>query len=71
MFGFFKNKRKTALKDIEKRQELQRREIERGICAQLSRGEPSLQRGEYFTTEDLDKLQAELVEYFLSDKSKW
>ena len=43
MLGFFKTK-KQILKDIEKRQALQRREIERGICAQLARGEASLQR---------------------------
>jgi len=32
------------------------------VCARFARGSASLQRGDYITQEDMDKLQQELVE---------
>ena len=48
-----------------------RRKIERDVCALISRGNVSLQQGEYITQEDMDTLQQELEAYFSSEQSKW
>jgi hypothetical protein len=71
MMSSFFNTRQKWLKEIERRQDRQRLEIERNVCALISRGNISLQRGEFITKEDLDRAQSALEAFFLSDKSKW
>ena len=70
MFNFFKSHQKQ-LDEINWQEMRNRREIDRNVCALISRGNVALQRGEYITREDLDKAQAELENFFFSDKSKW
>ncbi|MGL4942351.1 MAG: hypothetical protein ACRC46_04080 [Thermoguttaceae bacterium] len=45
--------------------------MEREVCASLARGNISLQRGEYITADDVDKLQADLTRYFAAEESVW
>ena len=68
---FFKLSRKQP--NVVRRQSAQitRRKIERDVCALISRGNISLQQGEYITQEDMDTLQKELETYFSSEQSKW
>jgi hypothetical protein len=70
LFDFFKSNQRR-LKEIKRQQELASRNMERSVCALVSRGNISLQRGEYITKEDLDTAQAKLETFFFSDKSKW
>ena len=67
---FFKSSQKR-LKEIKRQQALARRRTEREVCALVSSGNVSLQRGEYITQEDMDVLQNELESFFFSEKSKW
>lgn len=45
--------------------------MEREVCASLARGNISLQRGEYITADDIDRLQDDLVRYFATEESVW
>jgi len=72
MFSLFKShpqQLESEIRKIEQRQALDRERLERSICASLSRGNVSLQNGEYITSQDMDDLQDELVAYFLPEKS--
>jgi len=48
-----------------------RRKLESGVVAAVARGNISLQRGEYLTHEDIDKLQGDLLNFFRSNESEW
>ena len=56
------------LRRFERQQAENAAQDERDICASLARGNVSLQNGDYFTDEDLDALQKELVDYFLKNR---
>jgi len=70
LWKFFNSSQKR-LDEIKRQQEKQRRKIEREVCALVSSGNISLQRGEYITQEDMDKLHDKLLKFFESDESKW
>ena len=72
-FNFFKIFKSSdkRLKAIKRQQALARRKIEREVVALVSRGNISLQQGEYITKEDMDTLQDELTEFFSSTESEW
>jgi hypothetical protein len=67
---FFRTSQKR-LKEIKQQQALARLRTEREVCALVSSGNISLQRGEYITNEDMDILQNEMEAFFFSEKSKW
>jgi len=62
---------KKRLNEIKRQHELARRKTEREVCALVSSGNVSLQRGEYITREDMDTLQSEMETYFSSKESEW
>ena len=72
-FNFFKIFKSSdkRLKAIKRQQALARRKIEREVVALVSRGNISLQQGEYITKEGMDTLQDELTEFFSSTESEW
>jgi len=70
MFNFFKASQ-GRLDEIKRQQARKQREIEREVCALISRGNVSLQRGEYITRDDMDILQSELEAFFSSKESQW
>jgi hypothetical protein len=70
MFSFFKKRQETLLKRIETIQQQRVKQLDREVCAKFARGNISLQNGNYFTPEDIDRLQQELVDYFLPSRSR-
>jgi len=70
MSVFFKSSQKR-LDGIKQLQAEKRRNVESNVVSTVARGSISLQRGEYITRDDMDKLQNELTGFFGSDESKW
>lgn len=70
MFAFFKSTQKRP-SEIKQQQARKRRAIESGVVSTITRGNVSLQNGEYITQEDMDDLHKKLLAFFSSDESKW
>ena len=70
-FDFFKSDQRRLNEITRQHARATRRKIERDVCALISRGNISLQHGEYITQEDMETLQQELKTYFSSEQSKW
>jgi len=63
-----KRREEQLLRRIEQRQAENVARAERKICADLARGNISLQFGDFVTSRDLDNLQEYLADYFLKNR---